>query len=138
MIRVVFDTNTLVSASLSKLSVSRQAFDKAVNGGLLLTSDETILELGEVIFRSKFDRYSSVEARELFFLNFVEQATNILVELRLDDCRDPKDNKFLELAVTGHADVLVTGDKDLLILDPYRGTLIMSSSAFLEWIEQSG
>lgn len=71
-------------------------------------------------------------------MNFIELATNILVELRLDDCRDPKDNKFLELAITGKADVLVTGDKGLLILHPYRGTLIMNSSAFLDWIEQNG
>lgn len=123
---------------MSKFSVSRQAFDRAVNRGLLLTSDETLLELSEVIFRSKFTKYSSVEARELFYLSFIEQATNIPVELILNDCRDPKDNKFLELAVAGNADVLVTGDKDLLILHPYQGTLIMNSSDFLAWVEQNG
>ncbi len=138
MIKIVFDTNTLVSASLSKRSVSRQAFGKAINVGTLLGSNETIVELGEVIFRSKFDKLSPVESREIFYLNFVEQVTILPVELKLHDCRDPKDNKFLELAVTGNADVIVTGDKDLLVLHPYRDIPILNSASFLEWLSENG
>jgi putative PIN family toxin of toxin-antitoxin system len=46
-------------------------------------------------------------------------------------CRDPKDNMVLELAVSGHADYIITGDQDLLILDPFRGIRIMTPDAFL-------
>ena len=56
---------------------------------------------------------------------FIELAEKITV------CRDPKDNKFLELAVAGNADCLITGDKDLLILNPFRGIKIISPSDFL-------
>jgi predicted nucleic acid-binding protein len=47
------------------------------------------------------------------------------------DCRDPKDNKFLELAVSGRATHIVTGDPDLLTLHPFRGVAIMTAQAFL-------
>ncbi len=56
---------------------------------------------------------------------FIELAEKITV------CRDPKDNKFLELAVAGNADCIVTGDKNLLILNPFRGIKIISTSDFL-------
>jgi len=50
---------------------------------------------------------------------------------KVHDCRDPKDNKFLEVAVNGEADVMVTGDEDLLVLNPYRGIRIVSPSAYV-------
>ena len=49
----------------------------------------------------------------------------------ITDCRDPKDNKFLELAVASDAQFIVTGDIDLLVLNPYRGITILKSGDFL-------
>lgn len=91
------------------------------------------MELKEVLFRSKFDRYISVASRKRFYDDYLKLTHILSVELKVADCRDPKDNKFLELAVTGRADIIVSGDADLLILHPFRGVLIMNSSAFLDW-----
>jgi predicted nucleic acid-binding protein len=50
-------------------------------------------------------------------------------------CRDPDDDKLLEIAVAGNADCLVTGDQDLLILHPFQGVPIITPAAFLEAVE---
>ena len=50
---------------------------------------------------------------------------------RVEECRDPKDDKFLELAINGNAEYLITGDKDLLVLDPFRETHILSAKDFI-------
>ena len=52
----------------------------------------------------------------------------------ITDCRDPKDNKFLEIAVNGDADYILTGDQDLLILNPFRDILIVPPAYFLNLI----
>jgi len=70
----------------------------------------------------------------VFHSDYIELAVILDVKIELQDCRDLKDNKFLELAVTGNADVIVTGDKDLLVLHPYRDILILNSVSFLEWL----
>lgn len=134
VVSVVLDTNTLVSASLNEKSVSRQAFNQAAQKGKVLASGKTLEELKEVLFREKFEKFIPIEERRVFHSDYLELAVVLDVKMELHDCRDPKDNKFLELAVAGNADVIVTGDKDLLVLHPYRGVLIMNSSAFLEWL----
>jgi predicted nucleic acid-binding protein len=48
-------------------------------------------------------------------------------------CRDPRDDKFLEVAVHGRADAIVTGDRDLLDLNPFRGIAILTPAEYLEW-----
>jgi hypothetical protein len=53
---------------------------------------------------------------------------------RIAACRDPKDDKFLELAVNGHADLIVTGDADLLALNPFREIPIISPATFVQGI----
>ena len=64
-------------------------------------------------------------------LNDIEkEALFIESVVKISECRDPKDNKFLELAVAGNADCIVTGDKDLLVLNPYCGTKIISPANF--------
>ncbi|MBF0158814.1 MAG: putative toxin-antitoxin system toxin component, PIN family [Magnetococcales bacterium] len=69
---------------------------------------------------------------------FVEWARRLLAKAelitiieRITSCRDAKDNKFLELAVNGQADVVVTGDQDLLILNPFHGVVIVQPAAFI-------
>jgi uncharacterized protein len=47
------------------------------------------------------------------------------------DCRDSKDNKFLELAVSGGAQSIISGDADLLVLDPFRGISIVTPQVFV-------
>jgi hypothetical protein len=130
-LRVVFDTNVVVSAMLLPLSVPRRALDRAMGEGRLLLSTATTTELNEVIHRPKFDQYLSEEERIEFLTTLVHEAELVNVVERVTDCRDPRDNKFLELAVSGRATHVVTGDSDLLVLHPFRGVSVVSPSVFV-------
>jgi uncharacterized protein len=59
-------------------------------------------------------------------------AEMVAITERIVACRDPKDDKFLELAVNGHADLIVTGDADLLALNPFREISIVTPAAFVQ------
>jgi putative PIN family toxin of toxin-antitoxin system len=56
----------------------------------------------------------------------------IPVNIAIHACRDPKDNKFLELAVESGAACIITGDKDLLVLNPYEHIQILTAADFLK------
>ncbi|MDJ0688901.1 MAG: putative toxin-antitoxin system toxin component, PIN family [Xenococcaceae cyanobacterium MO_188.B32] len=127
----VFDTNVLVSALLFANSSPREAFELALNTGRILISKETVDELNNVLSRPKFKRYISPEKRERFLLSLVQKSILIEIKEKIEECRDPKDNKFLELAINGKATAIVSGDKDLLILHPFRGIPIITVSQFL-------
>jgi putative PIN family toxin of toxin-antitoxin system len=128
--RVVLDTNTIVSALLISTSLPRQAFDRAIEHHIICVSDSTIAELTDVLQRPRFDRYITLERRLQFLAEFVQTAIVITITETITDCRDPKDNKFLEVAVCGQADVIISGDRDLLVLHPYRGITIIPRTIF--------
>jgi uncharacterized protein len=127
----VFDTNVLVSALLFANSLPRKALELALDGGKTLISKETVDELNNVLSRPKFKRYVSPQKRERFLFNFIQKSVLIEIREKIEECRDPKDNKFLELAVNGEATTIVSGDKDLLVLHPFRGIPIVTVSQFL-------
>lgn len=127
----VIDTNTLISAFLFRYSSPRQALEKADTKGKICSSSNTFNEFSEVFLRSKFDKYISPEEKLLALNKFKERAIFIEISETIADCRDPKDNKFLELAVSANASCIITGDKDLLILHPFRGIPILNATDFL-------
>ena len=129
--RFVIDTNVIVSALLFRSSVARQNFDKALNNGYLLQSVETIIELDNVLRREKFNKYLTETERLQFLGELVAQAKLIQITERITECRDPKDDKFLELAINGSANFIITGDKDLQVLHPFRDIPILSPTNFL-------
>jgi uncharacterized protein len=129
--RYVFDTNVLVSALYFEHSISAQAFFLASKNGVVLASIATLHEAQEVLARKKFASYLSVEEREQFVSQLILRAELIDVIETIQECRDPKDNKFLEVAVNGSANFIVTGDADLLILHPFRGISIIQPAVFL-------
>ena len=88
-------------------------------------------ELAETLSRPKFDPYVSRPDRQRFFELFTRVAEWVPVTTTIRRCRDPKDDKFLELAVDGKADWIITGDKDLLELSPLHSTSILHPSAAL-------
>jgi uncharacterized protein len=133
--RVVFDTNVTVSAALLPQSVPRQAFDSAMTRGRVPISTNTAFELEEVLRRPKFDKYASEVERLEFLAAIVNQAEIVEIHEMIRECRDPKDDKFLELAVSGGATHLVSGDDDLLCLHPFRGIAILTAKSFLESVE---
>ena len=130
--RIVVDTNALVSRLLLPSSVPGQAVRKAVDGSILLVSEATMNELADVLARPKFDRYISLEDRQQFLrlLGRVAEFVPIIYPVR--ECRDPKDDKFLEVALNGKADLILTGDADLLALHPWREIVILSLTDYLK------
>ncbi|WP_373523263.1 putative toxin-antitoxin system toxin component, PIN family [Aquiflexum sp.] len=129
--RFLLDTNVLVSVILSPNNSSRLALEKVFNNGLLLFSHETKSELLEVLNRKKFDKYVPLEKRVKFAerLFAFSKELNVLGSFKI--CRDPRDDKFLNLALEGKVDFIISGDKDLLDLNPYNGISILSPSEFL-------
>lgn len=130
-LRVVTDTNVVVSAALFPNSRPGQALDYAIGQRAILLSAATFAELVEVLWRPRFDRYLSA-ARRRELLNDLERAADrVVITHRITACRDPKDDKFLELAVSGKASHTISGDGDLLALHPFRGVSIITPAAFL-------
>ena len=91
----------------------------------------TIDELDDVLRRGKFDRYVLEDERLRFLSAFIRDTMLVDVTVAVAECRDAKDNKFLELAVSGNATCIVSGDNDLLELCPFRGIPIVTPQDFV-------
>lgn len=127
----VIDTNILISSSLFKNSSPRKAETKANETGKIATSIATYSEFFEVFLRSKFDKYISKETRLKILMDFKQVAIFSEISETITDCRDAKDNKFLELGVAANASCIITGDKDLLVMNPFREIPILTPADFL-------
>jgi putative PIN family toxin of toxin-antitoxin system len=131
-LRIVLDVNVIISALLFPNSKPNQALQKAQDLGDILMSPEVWTELEKVTARPKFNRYLDLEDRQKFLLDLYNTITPIIdLKETITECRDPKDNKYLELAVSGNADYLITGDEDLLVLNPFRRINIINVNNFL-------
>lgn len=130
--RCVFDTNVLISALLFAESKPAQAFFFALRNGEVLVSADVVSELDEVLGREKFRRYVTEEERERFLRSLLRETRLVEIREKFTACRDPKDDKFLELAVNGSADCIVSGDDDLLTLNPFRDVAILTPKDFLD------
>ena len=127
----MFDTNALISAHLLNKSNNRKAYNKAIETGLLLYSNATFDEFAKTFIRSKFERYLALDKRMSAIKEFQTRGALIDVLISVTDCRDPKDNKFLELAISADASCIITGNKDLLVLHPFRDIPILNAVDFL-------
>ena len=123
--RYVFDSNVVVSAALCHQGKPAQAVEAALDEGIILVSDEIVRELSDVLSREMFKRYVSEEDRARFLQSFLQEAKLIEVVDVIRECRDAEDDKYLEVAVGGGAECIVSGDDDLLVLHPFRGIPIM-------------
>jgi putative PIN family toxin of toxin-antitoxin system len=137
-LRFVFDTNVLVSALLLPDSKPRQALNLALRKAEILLSFAALAELYEVLSRKQFRRYVDEEDVRSFLAALTREAQWVDVDVRITACRDPKDDKFLELAVSGHATHIVSGDSDLLALNPFQGIQILPPHSFLELLLPPG
>jgi len=129
--RVVCDNNVVVSAMLLPSSVAAKVYARLCVEAEILTSRATLAELIHVVHRSKFERYLSLAQRTEFVELYELASIQVQVTRTVTDCRDPKDNKFLELALSGKADLILTGDDDLLTLHPWGGIAILSPANYL-------
>jgi len=129
--RVVIDTNVLISGQLSTTSTPVLALQKVVTNAQLVATSETLRELIEKLLSPRFDRYVSRARRDALLqrVAYLVEIVEVLQPVRAS--RDPRDDKFLEAAVNGRADVIVTGDRDLLDLNPFRGIAILTPAGYL-------
>jgi len=130
--RVVLDTNVLISGALSHTSTPARALERSIREGQLLASTATLRELMEKLLSPRFDRYVSRDTRDALILRLAPLVEIVEVVQLVQASRDPKDDKFLEVALNGRADVIVTVDRDLLELNPFRGIAILTPAAYLE------
>ncbi|MGH4139703.1 putative toxin-antitoxin system toxin component, PIN family [Clostridium sp.] len=130
-IKVVIDTNIFVSAFLGSKN-AKLILKEIINGEfLLIMSTEQLRELKEVLNRPKFSKYITLrEVEELIALLSMKVIVPACYE-KVTDCRDPKDNMILEEAVYGNAQYIITGDDDLLVLNPYKWINIVNLRNFI-------
>ncbi|MGI9174903.1 MAG: putative toxin-antitoxin system toxin component, PIN family [Rhodothermales bacterium] len=131
----VFDSNVVVSAVLFHQGKPAQAVEAALDSGEILVSEDIVRELNDVLSRPKFERYASEEDRVRFLQSLLQEARLIEVVETIQACRDPKDNKYLEAAVGGGAECIVSGDDDLLVLHPFREIPILRPREFLDRLQ---
>lgn len=129
--RFVFDTNTLISALLFTDSTPDRAFAYAQNHGKILVSTALLRELQTVLGRAKFEAYITSSERSQFLTALTREATLVTVTVELHVARDPEDNIILELAVSGAATAIISGDDDLLALHVYDSIPIQTPAEFL-------
>ena len=129
---IVFDASSLVGALLKAGSLPERALLVARSEGVICLSPATEAEIREVFARPKFAKYlTAARARQVLDL-IVGGALYVTPSFRVTDCRDQKDNKYLELALAVRADVIVASDADLLVLSPWRGIEIITPAAYVE------
>lgn len=130
--KYICDTNILLSSLLSDSSPPAKTIDYIRKNGLFSFSQDTFIEFEEVLNRPKFDKFLSIDTR----LNFISEVRDLSVfyeiNQKIDICRDPKDNKFLDVAIASSADYLITGDDDLLVLKSIKNTTIITPRKFID------
>lgn len=131
---LVFDTNVLLSAAMLPKSTPAQAVGialRASNRFMLVLSEATWAEFLDVLYRPKLDKYLN-PARRAEFVRLIEASADwVEIHTAVVDCRDPRDNKFLDVALATQATCVVTGDADLLVLTPWRGTAVLTPAQFI-------
>lgn len=129
--RVVLDTNVLLSGLFSSTSTPARAVERAVREDRILASKETLRELAGQLLSPRFDRYVPRDRRMALLDRLAPNLGLVEIVQHVRAARDPKDDPFLEVAVNGSADLIVTGDHDLLALHPFRGIDIVQPADYL-------
>ena len=135
--RVIVDTNVIISAALRPHSIPRALVTEVLHHHVPLLSRETYAEVSERLLRPKFDPYASRWERLHLLEMLFFASERITVHTTVNDCRDPSDNAFLALAIDGDADTIITGDRDLLELNPHGRVSILTPAAFLEQLPRA-
>lgn len=128
---IVFDASALVGAVLKADSVPERALLRAEEVDVFALSSAVEREIVEVLNRPKFARATLQERRNRILEILRGEAVWFEPTVRVTDCRDAKDNKYLELALAAGAEMIVSSDDDLLVLHPWRGVRILSPADYL-------
>ena len=135
---IVFDASTLVGAAIRKGSVPDQAIRHALRTEQVAMSAGVMAELLDVLHRPRLARFIDPGQR-VELLDLLDQlGVRIAPATPVTECRDEKDNKYLELALAARADTIVSSDDDLLVLHPWRGIRILLPATYLAEVEAKG
>jgi putative PIN family toxin of toxin-antitoxin system len=126
--RVVTDTNIFISALVFGGKPERFLRSAEADTFQLIVSEEILLEIADVLSR-KFHHNADQIAPKLARIRAASEM--VYPRLTVADCSDPDDNRILEAAIEGHADVIVSGDKHLLDMNPFRGIEICNVANLL-------
>lgn len=131
--KIILDTNLWISFLISK---KFSQIDNLIENKklVLVFSNELLEEFIDVVNRPKFEKYFSKKDVEKILEYFDLFGKLVKVKSNINICRDEKDNFLLNLSIDSKADYLITGDKDLLILEKIEETKILT---FPEFIEQN-
>jgi putative PIN family toxin of toxin-antitoxin system len=129
-VKLLLDTNVLVAALVAR-GVCSDLLEHCVRHHVVVSSRPLLDELGDVLTRKLRQRAADVRATDRLFEDTFTVVTP--VPLEAPACRDADDDVVLGTARAGECAVIVTGDQDLLILDPFQGIRIVAPSAFWKW-----
>ncbi|MEX2488278.1 MAG: putative toxin-antitoxin system toxin component, PIN family [Pseudomonadales bacterium] len=133
--RLVIDTNVLISAALSSAGAPANLLDHLqIARTALVFSEPTMAELATNLLRTKFDRYVDHDTRIRFLAEIDAVAEFVGISGAPMGCRDRSDDMFLETALTAECQLIISGDQDLLTLDPWRNIRILSPEEALKTI----
>ncbi|MCL6218910.1 putative toxin-antitoxin system toxin component, PIN family [Zunongwangia pacifica] len=129
--KIILDTNLWISFLISK---KFNQIDKLIENKeiTIIFSDELIEEFIDVVSRPKFKKYFSKKDIEKVLEYFDQFGELINVKSNIQICRDEKDNFLLNLSIDSNADYLISGDKDLLVLEKIEETKILTFADFIE------
>jgi putative PIN family toxin of toxin-antitoxin system len=140
MLRVVVDTNVLVSSFLSETGPPAELFEHYAQGKFALMASQQIRnEYAEVLVRPGMLKVHGWEPDRILQAidRLLRTAIEVSPSMRLPGVTaDPKDDKFVECAIEGGADMIVSGDKHLLELGSYEGIQIVAPAVFVTYLEQ--
>jgi putative PIN family toxin of toxin-antitoxin system len=128
---IVFDASTLVSATFRRSGVPARAVRHALRSDRVAVSEATMAELLDALDRPRLARFLDPELRVELLGQLDTLGVFFAPAERVTDCRDPKDDKYLELALAARADAIVSGDDDLLVLHPWRGVQVLRPADYL-------
>ena len=135
--KAVVDSNVWLSAALSPNGKPAQIVQYVLTQGIAVFSETTFHELETRLWRPKFDRYISLDARRSILRDIKGAALWVTIRPAIaarSDCRDPNDDVFIHTALAASAPYLVTGDLDLLAVPPIAGLQILTPAQAVELI----
>ena len=127
--RLVVDTNVFISAVLKESSWPGMVIRWLDEHDGLLRTSSTEQEVFAVLERPRIASHV-IPAFVARIHRIFDAAERVTIREQVTGCRDPRDDKFLELAVNGRADLIVSGDNDLLVLNVFRGIPIVNPAVF--------
>ena len=127
----MLDASTLVSATFNRSGVPALAVEHAFATDRVAISEPVMTELLDVLHRPKVARFIRPDRRSELLGQLLALCLRVQPGERVTDCRDPKDDKYLELALAARAEQIVSSDADLLMLHPWRGIRVLRPAEYL-------